>query len=1151
MTTLFGRAPKDSYKELLKLNTVGVGLGDDLVTVMDGNGQATGLKLSKTQIAINELLWPASGTAVAGQVLAVGTDGASLEWVTLDLSGAGGGATVDYSSVTTALGYVPEDPANKGVADGYAGLDSNGLISTTLMPTVASYVGYTPEDTANKNSASGYAGLDSNGKLTTSLLPSVSSYIGYTPENVANKNVANGYVGLGSDGKVPSSYLPSTTLNNTFVVTSQSEQTALSAAVGDIAVRTDQNKSYVLKATPASTFSNWQELLSSAAVTSVNSQTGNVSLTSSNISEGSNLYFTNARSRSAFSITAGSSGVTYSSSTGVLDFSNLQTSSGAVTSVNGQTGTVVLSTSDIAEGSNQYYTTSRARSALSVTGTGLSYNSTTGVITISGLASVAGTADGQIQYKSGSSLAANQYFKYDTSTYKLTVGGATLFSDPTSGSSSTLQPIAASGGYTLNVVGGDSSSGAGAGGALNLKSGLSGATGSGADITVTASSAGLSGTGAGGDVALYAGTSRGTNQGGSIDLFAGTGPSTGGDVSLNAGASNTLTPGASIKLYGNGASTANGGVFVTLAATTNAQFVVRTTASGGATTDRFMINKNGAFYVNGGAGTSGQILTSAGVGSAPSWTSISKPTGATGVIQLTDGSSNFVGDSDFKWLTDTNELVVGTSATPASVHGRDGDTLTSISANAPGAAITLRAGVGGSYSSTDGGAVGGSLTLTAGNGGAGHNTGSGGNGGSVVIAAGAKGGAQNGEWPGTDGTLQLKTGGSVQLQINGSGAWQVGGVTGTNGQVLTSNGSGVPTWSNPATSGTVTSVAVSGGTTGLTTSGGPITGSGTITLAGTLAIANGGTGATTAAGARTALGLATVAATGAYSDLSGAPATLSITAGSSGVTYNSGTGVLDFSALSAGTPVELYATGSATRSSSVTNVSVGVDAASAPIVSFVNAAAPAGAKVSQIQVNNSGNWQIGFVNDAISSITTWLDVSRSSNTATNITLTGTAITLTGSVTGTSFSGNGASLTSLNASNLASGTVATARLGSGTASSSTYLRGDGTWAAVSGDPEASQTITSTSATTLATLDASVVRGFKATATAIRGTAVHMTEFLVIHDGTTAYITEYGTVMSGSALGTFDAVMSGGNILVQFTSGSATSTKVNLTYKTLAV
>ena len=43
----------------------------------------------------------------------------------------------------------------------------------------------------------------------------------------------------------------------------------------------------------------------------------------------------------------------------------------------------------------------------------------------------------------------------------------------------------------------------------------------------------------------------------------------------------------------------------------------------------------------------------------------------------------------------------------------------------------------------------------------------------------------------------------------------------------------------------VSSVALSGGTTGLTVSGSPITDSGTMTLGGTLGIANGGTGATT------------------------------------------------------------------------------------------------------------------------------------------------------------------------------------------------------------------------------------------------------------------------------------------------------------------
>jgi len=60
---------------------------------------------------------------------------------------------------------------------------------------------------------------------------------------------------------------------------------------------------------------------------------------------------------------------------------------------------------------------------------------------------------------------------------------------------------------------------------------------------------------------------------------------------------------------------------------------------------------------------------------------------------------------------------------------------------------------------------------------------------------------------------------------------------------LTDNGGGqVTITTGGGGSGTVTSVDVSGGTTGLTTSGGPITTSGTITLSGTLSLANGGTG---------------------------------------------------------------------------------------------------------------------------------------------------------------------------------------------------------------------------------------------------------------------------------------------------------------------
>ena len=57
------------------------------------------------------------------------------------------------------------------------------------------------------------------------------------------------------------------------------------------------------------------------------------------------------------------------------------------------------------------------------------------------------------------------------------------------------------------------------------------------------------------------------------------------------------------------------------------------------------------------------------------------------------------------------------------------------------------------------------------------------------------------------------------------------------------------------------------------------------------------------------------------------------------------------------------------------------------------------------------------------------------------------VTSAGAVTATSFTGSGSGLTSLNGSNISSGTVAVARLGSGTPSSSNYLRGDGTWSSL--------------------------------------------------------------------------------------------------------
>lgn len=80
---------------------------------------------------------------------------------------------------------------------------------------------------------------------------------------------------------------------------------------------------------------------------------------------------------------------------------------------------------------------------------------------------------------------------------------------------------------------------------------------------------------------------------------------------------------------------------------------------------------------------------------------------------------------------------------------------------------------------------------------------------------------------------------------------------------------GPPPQPDSGAGGTVTSVNVSGGTTGLTTTGGPITSSGVITLGGTLNVANGGTGATTASGARTNLSAAQSGANADITSMSG------------------------------------------------------------------------------------------------------------------------------------------------------------------------------------------------------------------------------------------------------------------------------------------
>jgi hypothetical protein len=107
----------------------------------------------------------------------------------------------------------------------------------------------------------------------------------------------------------------------------------------------------------------------------------------------------------------------------------------AVSSVNGQTGTVVLTTTNIAEGTNLYYTDARARASVSG-GTGISYNSTTGVITNSS-PSLGGDVVGP------SSATDNAVARFDTTTGKLIQNSTTTIDD--SGVLSTTKGLIGSG----------------------------------------------------------------------------------------------------------------------------------------------------------------------------------------------------------------------------------------------------------------------------------------------------------------------------------------------------------------------------------------------------------------------------------------------------------------------------------------------------------------------------------------------------------------------------------------------------------------------------------------------------------------------------------------------------------------------------------
>lgn len=107
----------------------------------------------------------------------------------------------------------------------------------------------------------------------------LTSFTESDPVFLAQKGAANGVATLGADSKVPQAQLPAIAITDTDVVASEVAMLALTAQTGDVAVRTDLNKTFILAGTDPSVLGDWQEMLTPTdSVQSVDGRTGVVTL---------------------------------------------------------------------------------------------------------------------------------------------------------------------------------------------------------------------------------------------------------------------------------------------------------------------------------------------------------------------------------------------------------------------------------------------------------------------------------------------------------------------------------------------------------------------------------------------------------------------------------------------------------------------------------------------------------------------------------------------------------------------------------------------------------------------------------------------------------------------------------------------------------
>ncbi|QGZ17125.1 minor tail protein [Arthrobacter phage DrYang] len=211
------------------------------------------------------------------------------------------GDIANKSYVDTQVGTRALTAHTHAAADVTSGVFAASLLpaATTSAQGAMSAADKTKLDAANiSNTGSTLALRTSTGDLMAtnffmpngqaqSTLPQSLTRKDYVDTAVAAKaNTSHTHTYADITGTVPTAALPPLAVNDVFPVDSQAEMLALTAQRGDMAIRSDNGRSYVLSVDAPGTLANWKEVMAAGQVQSVAGKTGVVALVKGDVGLG-------------------------------------------------------------------------------------------------------------------------------------------------------------------------------------------------------------------------------------------------------------------------------------------------------------------------------------------------------------------------------------------------------------------------------------------------------------------------------------------------------------------------------------------------------------------------------------------------------------------------------------------------------------------------------------------------------------------------------------------------------------------------------------------------------------------------------------------------------------------------------------------------